>query len=61
MSNKDFAQEIEQLLEEAAASINSALLSDEFMISFKQAIGEIPNLVGAHTQQEQDANSSDAS
>jgi hypothetical protein len=55
---EEFAKELEILLQEACDALESAHLSEDFLRAVDQSIGEIPNLVGAHSSSEENVNSS---
>jgi len=59
--NKDFAELIENLVAEASAAIDSALMSDEFLQAVDQSLVQIPNTMGEQPPTEQHANTSDTS
>jgi predicted RNase H-like nuclease len=60
-NNKDFAELIEHLVAEASSAIDSALMSDEFLLAVDQSLVQIPNTTGEQPPTEQHANTSDTS
>jgi len=56
-----FLENLETLLDGAMASIDSALLSDDFLSAADQSLGEIPNLVGVQNEKEPHGDKADPS
>lgn len=45
--NKDFIEELEELIDSAEMCLESALMSDDFLRAVDQSLGEIPNIAEA--------------
>jgi hypothetical protein len=59
MKDSDFIQDFEEMLIEAYLTVNSALMSEDFMEQVDLSLGEIPSLVGVHTSSEHHGDPSD--
>lgn len=59
MKDTNFILEFEQMLIETYHTVNSALMSEDFMEQVDLSLGEIPNLVGVHTSSEHHGDPSD--
>lgn len=59
-SHDNFAEMIEHLISEAVSTIDSALLSDDFLREADQSLSRIPNIMSEQSA-EQHANTSDTS
>ena len=45
--NKDFIEELEELIDSAEMCLESALMSDDFLSAVDRSLGEIPNIADA--------------
>lgn len=60
-SDRDFALEIEKLIKETCAAIDSAYMSEDFLSSANESFDRIPSLKNLKTLLEKDVNPSDPS